>query len=126
MQDNRRIVRLAQDHLLKPFDCGNADLNDFLLNDAKAYAITSGGMIHQNASKAIQSLIIGNHEKQTSHLDKTRLAWPSTAHAPRTHHEKQLRHHDGNHHRFSFQNGQPRRGISESLLLHSGNEGEGA
>ena len=38
MQDNRRIVRLTQEHLLKPFDCGNADLNDFLLNDAKAYA----------------------------------------------------------------------------------------
>ena len=23
---------------MKSFDCGNADLNDFLLNDAKAYA----------------------------------------------------------------------------------------
>ena len=23
---------------MKPFDCGNSDLNDFLLNDAKAYA----------------------------------------------------------------------------------------
>ncbi len=39
-------------------------------------------MIHQNANKAIQSLIIGNHEKQTPHLDKTRLAWSSSAHAP--------------------------------------------
>ena len=38
MQDNRRIVRLTQEHQMKPFDCGNADLNDFLLNDAKAYA----------------------------------------------------------------------------------------
>ena len=38
MQDNRRIVRLTQEHLMKSFDCGNADLNDFLLNDAKAYA----------------------------------------------------------------------------------------
>ena len=38
MQSNRRIVRLTEDLSLKPFDCGNADLNDFLLNDAKAYA----------------------------------------------------------------------------------------
>jgi hypothetical protein len=38
MQNNRRIVRLTQDYVLKPFDCGNVDLNDFLLNDAKQYA----------------------------------------------------------------------------------------
>ena len=38
MQSNRRIVRLTEELPLKPFDCGNADLNDFLLNDAKAYA----------------------------------------------------------------------------------------
>ena len=38
MQDNRRIVRLTQEYPLKPFDCGNADLNDFLLHDAKAYS----------------------------------------------------------------------------------------
>jgi hypothetical protein len=38
IQDRRRIVRLTQDHLLKPFDCGNADLNGFLMDDAKAYA----------------------------------------------------------------------------------------
>ena len=35
---SRRIVRLTQDYAIKPFDCGNADLNDFLLNDAKHYA----------------------------------------------------------------------------------------
>lgn len=35
---SRRIVRLTQDYTIKPFDCGNADLNDFLLNDAKHYA----------------------------------------------------------------------------------------
>lgn len=38
MPSSRRIVRLTQDYAIKPFDCGNADLNDFLLNDAKAYA----------------------------------------------------------------------------------------
>ena len=38
MQSNSRIVRLTNNYPLKPFDCGNVDLNDFLLSDAKAYA----------------------------------------------------------------------------------------
>jgi GNAT superfamily N-acetyltransferase len=29
------IVRLTQHHVIKPFDCDDADLNDFLLHDAK-------------------------------------------------------------------------------------------
>ena len=33
-----KIVRLTQEHTFKPFDCGESDLNDFLLNDAKLYA----------------------------------------------------------------------------------------
>ena len=32
-----RFIRLASDHIIKPFDCGDPDLNDFLLNDAKLY-----------------------------------------------------------------------------------------
>lgn len=31
------IVRLTTEYELKPFDCGDADLNGFLLNDAKSY-----------------------------------------------------------------------------------------
>lgn len=38
MQSCSRIVRLTSNYPIKPFDCGNADLNDFLLSDAKAYA----------------------------------------------------------------------------------------
>ncbi|HLO58440.1 MAG TPA: GNAT family N-acetyltransferase [Bacteroidales bacterium] len=30
-----RLSRLTQDHNIKPFDCGEKDLNDFLFNDAK-------------------------------------------------------------------------------------------
>ena len=30
-------VRLTDTHLIKPFDCGVADLNDFLFNDAKTH-----------------------------------------------------------------------------------------
>ena len=29
-----KIVRLTQEHVFKPFDCGEADLNDFLLIDS--------------------------------------------------------------------------------------------
>ena len=32
-----RIVRLSTEQELSDFDCGNEDLNDFLLNDAKDY-----------------------------------------------------------------------------------------
>lgn len=37
MTDNIRVVRLTQDYEFKSFDCGNQDLNDFLLSDSKAY-----------------------------------------------------------------------------------------
>lgn len=32
-----RVVRLTLDYDFGPFDCGNADLNEFLLNDSKKY-----------------------------------------------------------------------------------------
>jgi len=35
--DNIEIVRLEEDTPLPSFDCGDNDLNDFLLNDAKNY-----------------------------------------------------------------------------------------
>ena len=38
MTDNIRVVRLTQDYEFKSFDCGNQDLNSFLLSDSKAYA----------------------------------------------------------------------------------------
>lgn len=33
-----KIVRLTEEHVFKPFDCGEEDLNAFLLKDAKFYA----------------------------------------------------------------------------------------
>ena len=33
-----KIVRLTQEHDFKPFDCGEGDLNEFLLQDSKQYA----------------------------------------------------------------------------------------
>ena len=31
------LIRLTAAHQIKPFDCGDADLNEFLLNDATSY-----------------------------------------------------------------------------------------
>lgn len=38
MQADMRVIRLSEDYEFKSFDCGNEDLNDFLLHDAKPYA----------------------------------------------------------------------------------------
>ena len=36
-EDNRKDTRLWQDKSLKPFDCGDDDLNGFLIDDAMFY-----------------------------------------------------------------------------------------
>ena len=33
-----KLIRLTSEHKIKPFDCGDDDLNDFLLNSAKNYS----------------------------------------------------------------------------------------
>lgn len=33
------LIRLSSNYKIKPFDCGDKDLNDFLLNDAKLLAV---------------------------------------------------------------------------------------
>lgn len=35
--EGTRFIRLAEDHEFKPFDCEDSDLNEFLLEDSKAY-----------------------------------------------------------------------------------------
>lgn len=32
-----RIYKLAEDERIESFDCGDADVNDFVLNDAQPY-----------------------------------------------------------------------------------------
>lgn len=34
---NSSLIRLTSDYQIKPFNCGDADLNDFLFNDARNY-----------------------------------------------------------------------------------------
>lgn len=37
METNHKLIRLTKEHTILPFDCGDEDLNDFLICDAKAY-----------------------------------------------------------------------------------------
>lgn len=37
MQNDFAFKRISSDYELRPFDCGDADLNDFFRNDAKSY-----------------------------------------------------------------------------------------
>jgi GNAT superfamily N-acetyltransferase len=37
MQKGTKLIRLAEDYPIKPFDCGDSDLNEFLLNDSRNY-----------------------------------------------------------------------------------------
>ena len=37
MEKNSGIIRLTSEHVILPFDCGDNDINDFLVSDAKAY-----------------------------------------------------------------------------------------
>ena len=37
MLDQMKMKRVNSQHVFKPFDCGDQDLNDFLLNDSKLY-----------------------------------------------------------------------------------------
>lgn len=69
------IVRLTQDYNMPPFDCGDEDLNDFLLNEAKDY---------QEKKLASTYLAIDNGEimgyfsilnDRVSKSDATKAAW---------------------------------------------------
>lgn len=35
MQQDTKLIRLSVDYQIKPFDCGDSDLNEFLQNDSK-------------------------------------------------------------------------------------------
>ena len=37
MLDQMKMKRVNAQHVFKPFDCGDQDLNDFLLKDSKLY-----------------------------------------------------------------------------------------
>lgn len=67
-----RIVRLTPDHMIGEFDCGNQDLNEFLLNDSKHYQqkLLSVTYIIENGDKIAGYFSILNDKISIAESDK--------------------------------------------------------
>lgn len=67
MEQNAGIIRLSIDHDILPFDCGDVDLNDFLVSDAKAYQekLLSVTYLVESAGKTVLYFCLSN-DKITS------------------------------------------------------------
>jgi GNAT superfamily N-acetyltransferase len=70
--DNSSIRRLTSDFTIKPFDCKDSDLNDFLFNDAKLYlesllAVTS---VLENETETIAFFSLFNDQIKREETDK--------------------------------------------------------
>lgn len=67
-----QIVRLTQEHSFKPFDCGENDLNDFLLHDAKQYAsqLIAVTYIIEDDNSTIAFFSLSNDRISISETDK--------------------------------------------------------
>jgi GNAT superfamily N-acetyltransferase len=70
---NIKSVRLTGEHEIKPFDCGNEHLNNFLLKDAKVYAkyLCLTTFLFENSDKTIAYYCLANDVLNLDpHLDK--------------------------------------------------------
>ena len=67
-----RLVRLTEDHVFKPFDCGEEDLNEFLLLDAKDYLhrLMSVTYIIKNDERTVAFFSVSNDRVAISDTDK--------------------------------------------------------
>lgn len=70
-----RLVRLTEDHTFKPFDCGNNDLNHFLLDDSKEYLKNriSVTYVIENEIETIGYFSVSNDK--LSIADTTKAKW---------------------------------------------------
>lgn len=70
-----RILRLSQEHAFKPFDCGEGDLNDFLLQDAKQYAkeLLAVTYVIEDEDKTIAFFSLSND--RISLLESDKATW---------------------------------------------------
>jgi len=82
-----KIIRLSQDYLFKPFDCGENDLNEFLLNDAKSYAsqLLAVTYVIENDTNTVAFFSLSNDRISISETDKAtwrriRNAFPHRKH----------------------------------------------
>lgn len=67
-----RLIRLTEDHVFKPFDCGEEDLNEFLLLDAKDYLhrLMSVTYIIENDERTVAFFSVSNDRVAISDTDK--------------------------------------------------------
>ena len=67
-----RIVKLTESHVLKPFDCGDQDLNDFLFNDAKNYYKhrLSVTYLLENETETVAYFSVSNDKLSINESDK--------------------------------------------------------
>lgn len=82
-----KIVRLSADHLFKPFDCGESDLNEFLLQDAKLYSqqLLAVTYIIEDEIDTVAFFSLSNDRISISETDKStwrriRSAFPHRKH----------------------------------------------
>jgi GNAT superfamily N-acetyltransferase len=70
---NIKSVRLTKEHEIKPFDCGNEDLNDFFLKEAKVYVeyLHFTTFLFENSEKTVAYYCLANDVLILDpHLDK--------------------------------------------------------
>ena len=82
-----KVVRLTQEHIFKPFDCGEEDLNEFLIHDAKLYAkgLLAVTYIIEDEDKTVAFFSLSNDRILLSEADKAtwrriRSAFPHHKH----------------------------------------------
>jgi predicted GNAT family N-acyltransferase len=67
-----KIVRLTLEHIFKPFDCGETDLNDFLLLDSKEYAkaLLAVTYVIEDEDKTVAFFSLSNDRISLAESDK--------------------------------------------------------
>lgn len=72
MDDGMRLVRLTPDYEFKPFDCGEKDLNEFLLCDSKDYLqrLVAVTYIIETDDKTVAFFSVSNDRVAISDSDK--------------------------------------------------------
>lgn len=82
-----KIVRLTQDHEFKPFDCGEDDLNEFFLQDAKQYlkGLLAVTYVIEDDTRTVAFFSLSNDRISLSEPDKAtwrriRSAFPHRKH----------------------------------------------
>lgn len=87
MEQNSGIIRLTSEHNILPFDCGDEDLNDFLVSDAKAYQekLLAVTYLVESAGKTVLYFCLSNDkitsiEHSNSFWRKLKALFPHNKH----------------------------------------------